>query len=932
MIEKLGRLVGWGSVIFTSGIMIGIILALFPASKLVSAQVTCYSLTLAGIPAEGGIPTASPTNSEGCNPKEYVSGATITLDPGTNAGFVFDSWTGASITVNTLTMPGAITSVTANYEVTGCYTLSLIHTGNGSNPTASPIKSDGCNSGRYTAGEVITLTPLPGTDYHLSSWSGGTVDASHRYTMIASDDAIFAIYNPDTMCHSLTLAGNPPAGGTPIVAASTHGCISKYEEGETVTLTRGTNSGYTFATWSSTPTVTFTSDTFPMPISDITVTANYLQCYTLSLAHTGTGSNPTANPSNSTGCASGKYITGEVITLSPIPGTNYHLSTWSGATVDTSYRYTMAATDSVIIANYNPDTTCHTLTLAGNPPTGGTPTKAASTRGCGSQYEEGETVTLTRGTNTGFTYSSWSSTPTVTFTSDTFPMPTADITVTANYSEKAGCHTLFLEHTGTGSNPTASPTNSTGCIPGRYIAAEAITIAPIPGTNYHLSTWSGATVSASYHYTMGVTDITITANYNPDTKCHTMTLAGNPSAGGTPTAAASLYGCGNKYEEGETVTLTKGINSGYVFLTWSSTPSVTFTSDTFPMPTSDITVTANYERTGCHTLSLEHAGTGSNPTASPTNSTGCNQGRYLAGAVITLSSIPDSGYHLRTWSGGTVTSNQYIMVSSDTIITADYVSDTKCHTMTLAGNPSAGGTPTAAASLYGCGNKYEEGETVTLTKGINSGYVFLTWSSTPSVTFTSDTFPMPISDITVTANYDVQNFCNTQMQIDPTECEGLRTLYNNTGGNTTWTNKTYWLVTYTPCSWYGVSCGSGHVTGLSLGNNKLANNLPDIFGSLPHLSWILLNNNNLTGSIPTSIGSLTSLGRLYLQYNTLSGALPDFFSSLTSLTDLRINNNPSLSGSLPSSLKNRKNMQTLYFGTTGLCEPSDILFQGWLMQ
>ncbi|KAJ3417078.1 hypothetical protein HDV05_006937 [Chytridiales sp. JEL 0842] len=56
----------------------------------------------------------------------------------------------------------------------------------------------------------------------------------------------------------------------------------------------------------------------------------------------------------------------------------------------------------------------------------------------------------------------------------------------------------------------------------------------------------------------------------------------------------------------------------------------------------------------------------------------------------------------------------------------------------------------------------------------------------------------------------------------------------------------------------------------------------------------------LTGSIPSSLGNLRNLQVLFLPRNSLSGSIPDIFGSLPSLQQLQLNDNQ-LTGTLPSS-------------------------------
>lgn len=64
-------------------------------------------------------------------------------------------------------------------------------------------------------------------------------------------------------------------------------------------------------------------------------------------------------------------------------------------------------------------------------------------------------------------------------------------------------------------------------------------------------------------------------------------------------------------------------------------------------------------------------------------------------------------------------------------------------------------------------------------------------------------------------------FCDSVTEIPTAECQALVDLYNGTNGSS-WTNRTGWLVTYTPCSWYGVTCQGGHVLMLDLSTTAFA--------------------------------------------------------------------------------------------------------------
>lgn len=158
--------------------------------------------------------------------------------------------------------------------------------------------------------------------------------------------------------------------------------------------------------------------------------------------------------------------------------------------------------------------------------------------------------------------------------------------------------------------------------------------------------------------------------------------------------------------------------------------------------------------------------------------------------------------------------------------------------------------------------------------------------------------------------------CTSVYEIPQSECQALVDFYDATNGNN-WQYNDGWKHTNTPCSWYGVSCLSGHVSELHLELNGLQGPLPD-FAQLPFLQQLILSGNELTGNIPDF--PLPALRKLELQDNPLSGQIPDFrylgklkllhigedhlvgeipnFSHLPELEELWVDMNQ-LSGSIP---------------------------------
>ncbi|MBN1217618.1 MAG: InlB B-repeat-containing protein, partial [Anaerolineae bacterium] len=108
---------------------------------------------------------------------------------------------------------------------------------------------------------------------------------------------------------------------------------------------------------------------------------------------------------------------------------------------------------------------------------------------------------------------------------------------------------------------------------------------------------------------------------------------------------------------------------GYTFVGWFTAAS----GGTQVTSATEVTTAANHTLYAqwsmipptCYALTLSHNGQGSNPVASPTNSTGCPTGQYVAGASISLSgATPASGWHISGWTG---TDNNSSTASANTV-------------------------------------------------------------------------------------------------------------------------------------------------------------------------------------------------------------------------------------------------------------------------
>lgn len=197
--------------------------------------------------------------------------------------------------------------------------------------------------------------------------------------------------------------------------------------------------------------------------------------------------------------------------------------------------------------------------------------------------------------------------------------------------------------------------------------------------------------------------------------------------------------------------------------------------------------------------------------------------------------------------------------------------------------------------------------------------------------------------IQVIPNPDSAFTCTGVTKIPQEECQALVAFFHNTRG-IRWDARTNWLITDSPCGWYGVSCRDGHVTGLNLHANNVAGELVPELGDLSQLEQLVLSFNVLLGSIPPEVGKLShlqlfdvhvplqaglqnpippELGQLSalrvldLSGNRLSGSIPAELGQLANLEELDLSSNQ-LEGSIPGVLGNLRQLTYLNLGRNQL--------------
>jgi Leucine-rich repeat (LRR) protein len=170
------------------------------------------------------------------------------------------------------------------------------------------------------------------------------------------------------------------------------------------------------------------------------------------------------------------------------------------------------------------------------------------------------------------------------------------------------------------------------------------------------------------------------------------------------------------------------------------------------------------------------------------------------------------------------------------------------------------------------------------------------------------------------APVDIMACTGTSASLPKVECAAWQDFFNSTGGNYS-SSSTGWQHCQTnlldPCSCTynfdglddddsaqvaSVTCSGTSITALSLDTLGITGPLPQSIGSLTALTQIKLDRNPLmTGTLPSALLALTALEVLQITSAGLTGPIPAAISSLTKLTNLGIAGNR-LTGTVPSSL------------------------------
>ena len=254
----------------------------------------------------------------------FASGTAVTLTARPATGSAFTGWSGGCSGMGTCAVTvSAATTVTATFTPT--FVLSVTTTGMGTGTvTSSPTGID-CGatcSASFASGTAVTLTARPAAGSAFTGWSGGCSGTGTCVVMLSAATTMTATFTP-TFVLTVTTTGT----GTGTVTSSLPGiscgmsCSAVFATGAPITLAAIPAPGSVFAGWSGGSC----GGTGPCAVSgppNVTITATFLQVFTLAVVTSGSGSGMVTSSPPGIDCGTTCSVTvasGSTFTLTPMP-------------------------------------------------------------------------------------------------------------------------------------------------------------------------------------------------------------------------------------------------------------------------------------------------------------------------------------------------------------------------------------------------------------------------------------------------------------------------------------------------------------------------------------------------------------------------------------------------------------------------------------
>jgi hypothetical protein len=470
-------------------------------AKTVSAEfIMQYDLTVTKTGSGSGAVTSVPAGidcGENCTFK-FDLDEVVALTAETDPDSLFSGWSDdCSGETCSVTMDGDKT-VTANFSLI-LYALDITKIGSGSGTVTSDPAGIDCGetcSYEFNPDTIITLTAVPDADSRFAGWTGGC--SGEEETCQVTMDTVKTVSAEFIMQYDLTVTKTGSGSGTvtsvPAGIDCGENCSAKFDLDEVVALTAEADPGSRFAGWSG--ACTGTDALCQITIDELkNVTANFIQIYELTVTTTGSGSGTVTSDPTGINCGatcSHEYDLDTIVTLTAVADEGSRFTGWSGegcSGTDTC-QVTMDAAKNVtadFIKRYS-----LTIRIYGSGTVVDTDAGIdCSESECTYEFDDEDVITLTAIPDTGFEFIDWSgggcSGP-----GECIVTMDEDLLITAFFlEEEPDCYQLFIDHTGQGSDPIATPPNSEGCSEGYFEENVEVHLQAVPDEGWSLVAWSG---------------------------------------------------------------------------------------------------------------------------------------------------------------------------------------------------------------------------------------------------------------------------------------------------------------------------------------------------------------------------------------------------------------------------------------------------------
>jgi hypothetical protein len=663
---------------------------------------------------------------------QYQSGESFIISCAAKPGYKFEKWVinsgEGSIRNDTyentiFTMGNSSADITATYTAIDYNITTSTRRELDNNPTNNYLTKTVSN-----VGDTINVTADSLTGFNFNKWivkGEGTISSpssqSTTFLVGAGSAEVYPSYSK-ILYNIRTSSSNGTEAGSGF-----------FEYLGTPGLTANPNPGYAFLNWSSSDAGTIMqpsspSTTFQVSSSDALIIANYQAIdYTLTL---------TGNNGSSTGA--GTYKINDVVSITATPNPGYLFQRWEltgpGILTSSNSRSTSIVVgdgDCTIEAIYKAIN--YTISINGS----------NGIESGGGTYNTGDSVGIEAKPESGYEFTSWSSSGPGTILSITsaktkFTVGSGDSLITANYT----AIDYNISIIGPNGTQPGSGVNNIG---------DTISLAANPNPGYKFVSWSkhgpGLIADTSVPLTtliVGAGHVTVIAvyeliNYSINVKG----LNGIQTGSGV-------------YNTNDVVSITSTPGPGYEFTSWSitgqgSVDSATSPSTKFTVSTGDCTIEAIYTL-----IDYSISTVGLNGTETP------GPGAYNTGDIVNITATPNTGYLFHNWStsgDGYITDpssddTNYLVNTSDSVLTANY----KAINYLINFNSVNGVANSPGA--------YTINSNINLLATADSGYEFVSWTKSGAGTITNSSsastqFTVGDGDCEISAIYNPINYTVT---------------------------------------------------------------------------------------------------------------------------------------------------------------------------